>query len=433
MVSAIDPSKPVDGTPASKADLRANLLAAKNEIESLQALVAGTEGGFINAKDYGATGDGTTDDLATLEAAFAAAQTAKKGLFLPPGVYRITDTWNLGGPTYLDINELAITEAEITGGAKYLEIWACPSYNASNRAANHGAKHPVEVRGAGCPHTTIWGDFANPPSGVKAIVADWQAMYDSNPITGRRLVCGDFAIAGNDDRYNGSAWTIIGSGNTPANTQVGLFAPITMTNWQNLSVQNLYAGILSSDCYYTNYRNLYSQNCTYAFTFWQTNAMSLTSLHGLTNRDNTRFLAFWGNGSSVRDLSVQGYDTDLWLLQGSANKVSGCYFETNRPTAGYSIRCGISTGGAQVIDCLFDSINNPRVSEKNYRFRSTFDCAIIASRILASGAANVLFEDTSSFVRGFSWDWTDANVTPAAGKTVADQVSSWGRNVGATI
>jgi hypothetical protein len=37
MVSAIDPTKPADSVPAVKADLRANLLAAKLEIEALQA------------------------------------------------------------------------------------------------------------------------------------------------------------------------------------------------------------------------------------------------------------------------------------------------------------------------------------------------------------------------------------------------------------
>lgn len=36
MASFIDPSLPEDGTPAVKADLRANLGAAKNEIEALQ-------------------------------------------------------------------------------------------------------------------------------------------------------------------------------------------------------------------------------------------------------------------------------------------------------------------------------------------------------------------------------------------------------------
>ena len=41
MVSAIDASKPADGVPASKTDLRNNLSAAKSEIEALQGDIAG--------------------------------------------------------------------------------------------------------------------------------------------------------------------------------------------------------------------------------------------------------------------------------------------------------------------------------------------------------------------------------------------------------
>ena len=41
MVSAIDASKPADGIPASKADLRNNLATAKTEIEALQGDLAG--------------------------------------------------------------------------------------------------------------------------------------------------------------------------------------------------------------------------------------------------------------------------------------------------------------------------------------------------------------------------------------------------------
>jgi hypothetical protein len=42
MASAIDPSKPEDGVPASKEDLRSNLQAAKTEIE---------HGGFADGLD----------------------------------------------------------------------------------------------------------------------------------------------------------------------------------------------------------------------------------------------------------------------------------------------------------------------------------------------------------------------------------------------
>lgn len=48
------------------------------------------EGSLINVKDYGATGDGVTDDTAALKAAFAAG--AGKSVYLPAGTYIINRT-----------------------------------------------------------------------------------------------------------------------------------------------------------------------------------------------------------------------------------------------------------------------------------------------------------------------------------------------------
>jgi hypothetical protein len=50
VASQIDPTKPADGVPAVKADLRTNLQAAKSEIEGLQGAVAGkAESGHVHA------------------------------------------------------------------------------------------------------------------------------------------------------------------------------------------------------------------------------------------------------------------------------------------------------------------------------------------------------------------------------------------------
>lgn len=51
-------------------------------------------GSVINVRDYGATGDGSTDDTAAIQSAIDAG--LGKRIFFPKGVYKITDTLDIG-------------------------------------------------------------------------------------------------------------------------------------------------------------------------------------------------------------------------------------------------------------------------------------------------------------------------------------------------
>ena len=87
MASAIDPTKPVDGVPSVKVDLRNNLQATKTEIESLQAGKADlghqhligdlTDAGVLAAKDIVGTGDIAAGAVTANQLANAAVITAK--------------------------------------------------------------------------------------------------------------------------------------------------------------------------------------------------------------------------------------------------------------------------------------------------------------------------------------------------------------------
>jgi hypothetical protein len=96
MPSLIDPTKPADGMPANKDDIRANFTAARQEIEhgGFYTGLAGTErpvrdyivGRPVDVREFGATGNGTIDDHPPLQQALA----ANVPLFFPPGDYRIS-------------------------------------------------------------------------------------------------------------------------------------------------------------------------------------------------------------------------------------------------------------------------------------------------------------------------------------------------------
>jgi hypothetical protein len=76
------------------------VLTSNGPGEALSWTTAGGGGGdylpVFNVRDYGATGNGTTDDTSAIESALAAASAAGGGwVWFPPGVYLVTSTINL--------------------------------------------------------------------------------------------------------------------------------------------------------------------------------------------------------------------------------------------------------------------------------------------------------------------------------------------------
>jgi Pectate lyase superfamily protein len=115
MASAIDASKPADGVPAVKADLRANLLAAKNEIEALDGRVTilesippggGGPSAFVSVKDFGAVGNGTTDDLTAIQNAINSVSGDGGFVFFP----RSTAPYLIDGTIQMKANVVLIGE-----------------------------------------------------------------------------------------------------------------------------------------------------------------------------------------------------------------------------------------------------------------------------------------------------------------------------------
>ena len=122
MVSAIDPSKPADGVPAVKLDLRNNLQAARNEIETLQAgktdfghqhvLADITDAGALAGKSVVALGDIASAAVTSVELGAAAVVEAA----LADGAVS-TAKIAAGAVTEVQIAPAAIVAAALADGA----------------------------------------------------------------------------------------------------------------------------------------------------------------------------------------------------------------------------------------------------------------------------------------------------------------------------
>lgn len=120
--------------------------------------------GHYNIKDYGATGDGVTDDSAAIQAAIAAVPFGGAGwnnpyiLFIPPGTYRIATTIDIvrsiiirgaGSHRYCDANVLGTSIFLVDDGVTGFKSWHGNMGYADSAHGKGAVLEDVTVRAAG--------------------------------------------------------------------------------------------------------------------------------------------------------------------------------------------------------------------------------------------------------------------------------------------
>lgn len=86
-----------DATVASNANINASKLSfVQNGVGAVRRTVLSKLQDYFDVQDFGAKGDGTTDDTTAINAALQAAYTYGKSLYLTKGIYMVTDSGGLG-------------------------------------------------------------------------------------------------------------------------------------------------------------------------------------------------------------------------------------------------------------------------------------------------------------------------------------------------
>jgi hypothetical protein len=108
----------------------------------------------VNVKDYGATGDGTTDDKSAIEAAISAATTSGGIVYLPPGVYYVSGAVSIPDEVHLFGAGDYATEVKSTGDYAVFSM-----VGASDNPINQGGVSDMLIRGGGKTNTSAYGVY----------------------------------------------------------------------------------------------------------------------------------------------------------------------------------------------------------------------------------------------------------------------------------
>jgi len=144
--------------------LNAVIPGGSRTVTTMQTYLANNA--LINVRDYGATGDGATDDLAAIELALASAATdaqdsgGRIAVYFPPGTYRITELLDLVDNVHI-INEGTIYfDGDETQGAVIRSrghdnwIWDGGIIDCNNVGNTNGIGHTGHNFCGGLPQTS---------------------------------------------------------------------------------------------------------------------------------------------------------------------------------------------------------------------------------------------------------------------------------------
>jgi hypothetical protein len=115
-----------------------------------------------NVKDYGATGDGSTDDAAAIQAALDLASSTNPGsvLFIPAGTYKVSSELEIKGSVWIQ----AAPGATIRRGSSSMQ-YLIKNFNASYGPTLYGGRGGIRITGG------IWdGDGGNLTGNITVII-----------------------------------------------------------------------------------------------------------------------------------------------------------------------------------------------------------------------------------------------------------------------
>lgn len=241
----------------------------------------------FNVKDYGATGNGSTNDTSAIQATINACEAGVGGIvFFPPGTYRTTATINVApGTILMGHGEKATTiDAQTASGQ-----WAI-QFNGGGTGDNH--------IGGGMEKMSVFANTNAGQNGVRALATHRMKFRDLH-IDGGSGRSGTTGLAIEEqDGVNGSEW------NTLDSIMVRRFSG----NGFQIHGYSLLWGNRNTGI------NLWAEDCGVGFSFadCDTNVMQVRPQNcdvGVHMRDNAKYnaLDIHEEGSYVTGLKFSGY------------------------------------------------------------------------------------------------------------------------------
>jgi hypothetical protein len=364
----------------------------------------------VSVKDYGAVGDGSTDDTAAIQAAINALATSSGGtLVFTPGYYKVTGTLSVG--------------SAIVTNYEFISDRVAPMDDTAFAANDIPANITTNQSRSGV-------DLIFQPGAI--LVAAW-APSTREPVIAYNLDAGTFAGHGriigasiiSSAMLTGGVYDQDATSTAQTNKLVGIFATRGCKEINNIFISGLQDGIISLNAYWTkidNVRVWLAGGCCVDIA--QGNALTANNLVMLYS---TVGLQFDGDASQVRGIHTQQVAQDMRVLRADCCTFGPAYLEDVSAATGagtYAVAIGYVENDNKVICCRFENIRvgNVRSGKSGLRIWDSTYVSFNACRLYSSGYV----KDTASHVILYDCDF--ASTTLDVNTKVTSSGAEWWSN-----
>jgi polygalacturonase len=328
------------------------------------------QGAPVNVVDFGATGDGITDDTAAIQSAINRAATTNSSVFFPAGTYLIQGTLTAGTLAVLygeGIDKTILKKKSASTGhildilgttQKYDVDISGMTFDVNGIDSGIVAEYVTNFSVRNCKFKTmaLWGVHVGVQNGADAIIRNTRVILENCIFENGLSTYEHFLI------YNAQDVIVSGCSFKTGASAIGIGI---YQNLERITIQNSFFAISIGLYYSVSTNNINITDCDFS--------QCTSGVQGANQSDNGAFGATSVNNLVIEGCRFRANTTGLQLGAVQNATVAGSIFDFNKQQALF-IDDGNSPVASQsvninIVDCVFQnnnfdngaSINNPAI------------------------------------------------------------------------
>lgn len=326
----------------------------------------------VSVKDFGAVGDGSTDDTAAIQAAFDSVLATGGTVFIPGGYYRLTAGVHVGMPEFSQYEFIASRTASLTDID--FSTYRIPANVASN-AKKPGVSLEFDE------NAFLVADFS-PASLTPVLAYHLPGEYRKDSGIVNANVISISMLTGGVYEYD--------SVNIPQeNNLIGIYAARGCRVMNRPFVSGCEYGVMTANPFWMRIVDIRVEwaggDC---LNMAQANSCVVDSTAFWTSK---RGLVFDGDASSVRSIHCQQVEREITVFRSDSSEFGPAYLEdvSGAAGSGQAVTLGETGGGLKITSCFFKGIRvgSRRPGKAAYRIWDCSSVSFISCRAYSGGVA----------------------------------------------